>query len=828
MPTINSNQPISGWQANFSVGASSPPAKIWYDLTSYVLSWNHKVGKQHELGIAESGTGTVLLQDRQELLNPANTGSPYNSGGNLLKPYRQIRHWEMPFGAGNLLNPTNDIWQTPYSLADGYADTSSFEGGSSGSWRGLGTTTVANSVTRAHDGTHSLLVTWPAHTGAGAPSTVSAATVVGVPMRTGYTYTLSMWIWIVSGPAVTIGCNAGSATSTSTTGAWQRVSTTFTCADLLGETISVYPSGTTTAGQNIFVDSVQLELAASASTYTTSGPTIYPMWWGYIERYPKTWRFAGFDGLCELTIVDGLALLGRISLKGPLESQILSSTTPPNLYWPMDDPVSNGILSGVVSTGVNITSLNQIGSDSNSNLSWVNVVNNGQVSGPQTLTQGDATGPDIDDQSSLKFTPSGIGSQCKVLVIYWGFNAGPTYLAGGNSSFALSFWFKTSTPLCTFLTLDNSGSQLVRIGLTSLGELTVTWPGFGTSTSGGSRFIDNNWHSIHVNVTSTNWTVYVDGAVAISASVTPSLSSTTLNIGADINNSTTPFAGNIAHVTLRRNVNISPIDITNEALAGQGQRGFIGDSPGTRMARIMQWAGWAGPSLLDVGSSGCEAPVGLLGTNTTTALNLPATSDGGMVYVAPEGRVQFISRQQYYAQTSSSLTFGDDVVGSGDTPYREDLSVDFDPTYIYNIITANRKFDRAYSATTSTSVVDYEAAPMSVEITAIDSNRVVSLISYLQLKYKDSRLRVSTISFNLGGNPSIVPTILACRVGKRVTVRRRTTAFTELFDVFIESITYSRTPEKGIIVNMTLEAVDPFQAGIIGTSLVGSTALIAY
>ena len=48
-------------------------------------------GRQYELDKVESGTMTIDIDDQSEYLNPANASSPWNSGSNTLKPYRQIQ-----------------------------------------------------------------------------------------------------------------------------------------------------------------------------------------------------------------------------------------------------------------------------------------------------------------------------------------------------------------------------------------------------------------------------------------------------------------------------------------------------------------------------------------------------------------------------------------------------------------------------------------------------------------------------------------------------------------------------------------------------------------
>src|SRR5450631_2489086 len=333
----NPNRSMSIWQFAPSAPANTTYPHQWVDLTSRVTQWSTTYGKQRELGIAQTGTAKVTCRDIDEFLNPLNTSSPWNSGANTLKLYRPIRHAEHVLGAGNMFNATNDPWLLVGGNTHSYADTASFEGGTVGGWGNDGTTTtIANSVVRAHDGTHSGLVTWPTNSTIGVTGNAQVG-VIGMPLRTGIVYTLSFWLWIVSGPSVTIQVGTtgtGAVTSTSTTGVWQRVVSTFTMTDGSSD-IYIFPSAASTAGQTVFIDSVQLELAGSASAFTTTGPTVFPVWTGFIERYPKTWQWSGFEGWCQLSCVDALGMIPRVQFQDAMRMEIRKDL--PSYWWPFAD-----------------------------------------------------------------------------------------------------------------------------------------------------------------------------------------------------------------------------------------------------------------------------------------------------------------------------------------------------------------------------------------------------------------------------------------------------------------------------------------------------------
>ena len=336
MTVQNLNWPLTAWQAAFGVAANTGPIQgPWDDLTARpVPKYTTGMGSQHELGQAPAGTAELMCRDVDEWLNPGNPGSPWNSGGKSLKPYRRVRHWAAWPLTGNLLTAGNDQWVTPFTPGT-LADTAGFEGGTVGTWTATAGCALTNSVTRAHDGSKALLVTW-ATTGGG--SGVADLSTPIPPLRSGTTYTASLWVWIAAGPAVTVWCNGNTATSTTTTGVWQRVTVTFAADSAVAAGLGIYSAGATTAGQQVWVDSVQVELGSPASAFTTAGPTVYPVWAGHIERYPLTWKHSGREGWADLSCVDALAMLPRTALRDVATAEVVADD--PDFYWPLWDPAT--------------------------------------------------------------------------------------------------------------------------------------------------------------------------------------------------------------------------------------------------------------------------------------------------------------------------------------------------------------------------------------------------------------------------------------------------------------------------------------------------------
>ena len=330
--------PIIGLEAAFAQPANSGAiGGPWDDITSRPpTKICTTMGTQHELGSAPTGTMDVTVRDVDEWLNPGNTTSPWNSSGKSLKPYRRIRWWGMWPLTGNIINASNDLWASLLGVGGSFADTAGFEGGTVGTWSVTAGCTLVNDAAHTHDGSKAMRVTWATTTG-GAAADLSTPLP---PLRAGITYTASVWLYIGSGPAVTVWCNGNTATSTATTGVWQRVTVTFVADSTITAGLGIYTSGATTSGQQVWVDSVQVEATSTASSWTASGPTVYSLFQGHIERYPLTWAHAGFEAWADLTCVDAAAMLSRALLQDVATAECLVDS--PDQLWPLWDPEGTG------------------------------------------------------------------------------------------------------------------------------------------------------------------------------------------------------------------------------------------------------------------------------------------------------------------------------------------------------------------------------------------------------------------------------------------------------------------------------------------------------
>ena len=820
----NPNWPLTSWQANFTAGVYDPEPTTWDDLspdtlgpTARVIGSTVDIGKQFELDAAESGTAEIKCRNIDEWLNPANTGSPWNSSGKTLKPYRRIRRWAAWPLTGNLLNAGNDQWVSARSGGT-LADTASFEGSTTGTWAPVAGCAAVTDGTHTHDGTRAMLVTWASTAGGLGVADVSA---VSVPLKSGTTYTASAWIYLGSGPAVTLTCQGATATSTTTTGAWQRVTLTW-AANGQATDLHVYAAGATTSGQQVWVDSVQVEAASSASAFTTSGPTIYPVFGGYIERFPLTWTDAGKQGWATLTAVDALALLSRILLRSCAIQDCLQDS--PVFLWPFDDAQGTVVPANV---GTSAASAGQM------------VLAPMGAPTSVTTTFGGSTTPGVDSTSSLTFTPADAGDTYVPLVDWAGYSG---FTVGGAAGSTFEAWFSPTAPATARV------MRILRVWATSQEECAVYLDAAGHvvfehHTTGGvvdstvstaGTYLDDGWHHVVVTASYAAGTVtealWVDGLKAGSA--TRSAAGTMVARGAMLGfnywTGTSAFAGSMAQFA------VYPTPLPDARIQSHWlacRTGFAGDPTDQRIRRLLAWAGWTGPVSLPKGASR-HGPLSGLGGGSTSVLDackVAETTERGTFYAAQNGRLTLVPRGAYYQQPSAMRTFGENATG-GESPYVA-AAAELDPTYIYNLLTVTRNGGTAQIAAAATSELAYGSRTSSITTSHVNDPDAASLGAYLITQYADGRLRVPELSINPAANPALWPVALGSKFGDRITWKRRTSAgLTVVLDGFIDHISHSESP--GVWeVKFTISPVDTYQSGLIGDAtygLIGSTLLATY
>ncbi len=803
---LNQNWPLVAHQACFTAGGQAAYPMLWDDLTPRVTDYTMKQGKQFELDAVQATEFDCTVLTEDEALNPANTGSPYNSGGKSLVPYRWYRSWHAWPLSGNLVNAGNQQWLTLYGKAGSLADAAGFEGGV-GTWGVVAGCTLAASATHVHDGTQSMAVTWAST--AGGAGVANLSTILP-PLRSGQAYVASLWLWIGAGPAVTVWCNGTSVTSTGSTGAWQRVVVPFTADSTVTPTLSVYAAGATTSGQQVWVDSVQVEIGSTASAWTSTGTIVYPGFGGYIERYPLSWAHQGMQGWTKLTAVDGRALLSRATMQDVIIQDVIQDQ--PTHAWPLRDDAKQTSAMDAVSSTVGGLSLTPVGSPA-----------------AVTTTFGGKDGPGVDSATCLAFTPTDTGDGFAAVADWTA-----TPLAG---PWTVDWWFRVTpaqnTRQARMVTVWAASGEEVGVQVDPTGTVTLTHTTAGgavdATVTSPAWWADGAWHHAALqgtwDGTNAHETLTLDGQTVGATTRTTGAAMTLsgLLLGYARAARTDTWVGDLAMVAAYPTA-LPAARIHSHWLAGR--TGFAGDTTGHRVARILGWVGWQGPlSTPDGGTR--HGPVHAMGGKyaSDVAQEVATTEQGSFIGLLT-GAMAVTPRADRTSQPVSAWTFGEN-----ESPYLSGTSAEKDPTYIYNAITVTRDQGVAQTVTSAASAAAYGARTYQVSTTHTTEEDAASLAAYLAGQYADAHLRVSEVTLNPASNPALWPVALGVKFGDRATWKRRTKAgVTMTVDGFVDLVEHSVAPGK-FEVKVRLNPAPTFQAGLVGDAtygLVGSTLLATY
>ena len=273
---------------------------------------------------AQTGTITASIKDPHEVLNPDNSGSPLNTGGNTITSYRAgqvYAVWPNQPGSGNLINTNVNPNYDP-----------SFDS-SLGGWTAVGAgTTLSQTGAQHFNGLSSLLV-----------NQTTAGVNFGITQRFGLApgikYAFGCQIYATGGTHVVAqvtdaaGVIHQSATVV-TQNAWVLTGFTWTAVDT-AEQIIIY--GTTAGSPSFYVDATQLEFGSSPTTFTTSGPTAYNLITHYVERYPTTYDMGGLRSVRPLQGVDALGILNNTVINQSYDLTIAADN--PTYYFPLSNAV---------------------------------------------------------------------------------------------------------------------------------------------------------------------------------------------------------------------------------------------------------------------------------------------------------------------------------------------------------------------------------------------------------------------------------------------------------------------------------------------------------
>lgn len=627
--------------------------------------------------------------------------------------------------------------------------------------------------------------------------------------------------------------------TTTATGAYNRVSVTFTATDIQ-HTLYVRTVGTALAGTTL-LDDVQMEEGASASAFTQTGPVVYPVFNGTCERYERTWPSSGFEGEALITAVDNLAALNAISIGTEYHAAVFA--TNPDFYWPLDDGLADS------------TFIDRSGNAQPSLQPLVSKYGAGTAPAPGAAMDitGDPGG------TGVTFTPDTVPTsftqKATILAAGWANSGGITYppVVTGTWSATMACWMRTdATFFEAFVTAAYTNPATAKVGnldmrMKNTGVVEFDYVGSVAGTSAGTKTINDNLPHLLVGTITQNTggnttiKVYVDGVLDTTTTVATSTLGAQANpwslvqVGGEYDGSfmSDVVQGSVAHVSLW-NRELSSTEITS--LWTAGGLGDSGELAGVRVARHLgsSVGSYAGPTRISFGSSVMGPPsyqgsIRLLPDTQNTAV-----AEGGCLWAAQDGAIVFEGRQDRWLRLAPVATFGENQAG-GEIPYEPDFSLAQDPQYIFadvqitrangstavggrnaDIIAAsNRFFGKPYAATVD--LLNDADVQSLADWTFYTHNRPLTRAAVLTI----TPARAVGTSLTTAGTWAQA---FSLEIGQRVRATRRASAgnsgagVTVTLDYFIEAVTYDDfNPDTGEFTARYL--LSPVGAATSGTGV---------
>lgn len=768
----NPYRPVLLIEADFTAGPPQVPGSARMSLAApsrrhIVRQWSTTRGRQYELDQVTTGTCTLDMTDPLEYLHPGNPGSPFMTDGRSIKSYRRMRLVALWPTTGNMIN-------TAAGCDPNFAT-------GRGRWQSLGSATRTWSTERAYQGARSLRVDQTAP-GAGFGVVDRFDTAPGIVLS------FSVWVWAEAGTTVYAQATdaAGTVHTSNATSAqaWTRIHLTWTCVDTL-EPVVIYGVGSATP--RFWADCTQLEMGLTPSEYGDTGPVPYPVYTGYIERYPLQYDHQGARGIRPLTAVDALGILSRTQVAQSYDAVVRADGA--TIYVPLTnsaEPTSSTDLgTGVKGRPSYQTSeKGSIGwsSDSHPDGSGAVVVSQQNPTDPPSYGW-DSTQWSYLDVIADNFTLDHVGGAS---IEFWarpvaGYleigtamvaEPGDSSVRPGETGGALRPYANVHTngPRLHFF-YNPTGNILHNYSIIALGQA------------------DTEWHHFAMTWQSGRWDCYVDGSFVsfITPSNQPSGPSLGMTLLAHVS-AITSQAHPHAQVSFGRWA-FYPKKLTTGTILAHYKRGtgYLSERSTDRAERLLATY-WAGPrSVASGGRLRMADDHDYHGRMVLEALQEIQESERGLLYADRSGRVVFEARQTRYQDQTSRCTFGEDTA-AGELPYSH-YAADFDPTFTFSQVTLTRPGNDDFDPVVNTQAqLDYGQRILSHNMQA-DSDFQVSEAARMYLsRYGSQRVRIERIIFNPMAHPNLWPALLGLEIGSRVTVRRRAGGLVTGADYYVEQI----------------------------------------
>jgi len=800
---------LSEWSAAYNANGGAMPT-TWVDVTNRSLTSDSvKRGRQYELDQVQAGELSATLRNDDAALDPTNTAGPFAGKIAPYQPYRlRVQYPPTP----NLLTYLQATGGEGYGAglipsSFGVHSATDSTGGQivipGDAWDGLNVFqfSVASNV-----GAGSRIGTLDASVSPGATYTLqlrarcatAGATAIVKPVIAFYGSTAG------AGPSH---FKYGSVVNLTGTG-WTYITVTVTApASCYGLTAGLSTGGAAGVAYSLQMDGIQLERGSTASPWQAPG-TWYPLFSGFVERWPSAWKEAGGYGTVQPTATDALALLSQVNLSDSLTEEINAHN--PRFLFKLNDPQDSASAA-----------------DATGNFPSAPVENSKYGTGSLTFgtqitsaTAGGAFTGSSDTVMTLANPWAGLNAISPASFISLD-RVGIVGPANPSGTWSRMFAFRCTTQPSAGSVIWSAfgkgggyGNPVMNWSIVPVGsghqiKLTISGP---TTThtdffpAGQSEIADSNWHLVIASYSHANATLMIslDGVTTTWANFNTALEPVGLvcdNLGTWADKTTGygavfNYAGDLAFACEWPTA-LTSDDMGN--LYSAWRSACAGESAGARYSRILRYAGYAGAANVATGLTTNMGPAtDIDGSDALTALQNVVTTENGEHFVGADGTLTFRGRDARYNALTPVYTFGENGAG-GEIPY-EDLQLDFDSTHLANDATITQNgTSQTFYAKDATSIANFFDRTFTRTVNAEDPNECQDAANYLVSRYRNPLTRVASLTLNPAANPAIWPACLSLELGMRIRVMRRPFNCPPItLDVFIEQISWDIDDKGGV------------------------------
>lgn len=646
-------------------------------------------GREYELQQEEAGSMTAYLSNYDGAFTPTNPGSPYYSNalnGNM-SFQAGVAGWVGRNGA-SLSSSTAHAYATGLNAAS-YASMLITPDGSSTEPTALSSAPTA--VNQNYPYTFSCWMMCPAGWSAGALMEVS---------------------WFGSGGV--IGFTYGSVTALPA-GVWTQVTCLAATPPSGSETVYFGPQVQgTPSGSTLFY--VAEAAAVAGSSVVSTGLVAleapvrlscwwegrqYPLWTGYVERWPQGWPDMPQWGFSQITATDALAVAASNSMQSALIGEVLIDN--PYAYLPCNEQYTTQVVGATPTNLFFYSGSPQLVPVDANGQTALNKANGNQVSGVyfdgqnQQVSTGlsiNFLGDDGTAMGAAGYSGNAVGQGGPSMQYN---DPGLAGIAAASTGFTIEFWFvldSASDNVTLFTTYgapsafaadisaiySNGLSIIVDYG-TSLLNLAVNGFALGSSLTPLSINTPHHLALVFTGATGTQTVLgYIDGVLVptMGGSITqPYAAMNAVILG----------SGRYAYDCSTSNINDYGVNnyvaghlaIYNYQLpAGRvlahyeaGAAGWSGVSAAQRFAQVLDWAqlGLKRGGYLQSSATGVPeiTQIGpayqLNGSTASDAVNAIAQSEGGQYYVRADGTIIYLERPRAY-NLATQATLGDNATSA--------------------------------------------------------------------------------------------------------------------------------------------------------------------